>query len=127
MQAQLERIVAVEEIKQLKYRYLRSPDLKQWDEFADTFVAEATGDYGEGLAFGSRDALVGFRRRRGGGSSTPVTGAPTRQHSPWTTSTATGSRSATPTGSGRATGSVAPGASRGRTRAGRCVRRRPRW
>ena len=44
----------VEAIKQLKYRYLRTLDLKQWDDFAECFVPEATGDYA-GLAFGDRD------------------------------------------------------------------------
>ena len=58
----LERMIAVEEIKQLKYRYLRTLDLKRWDEFATLFVPGATGDYGEGLRFGSRDELVGFMR-----------------------------------------------------------------
>jgi hypothetical protein len=58
----LDRLLDVEEIKQLKYRYLRTLDLKRWDEFAEVFVPEATGDYGEGLVFGSRDELVGFMR-----------------------------------------------------------------
>jgi hypothetical protein len=58
----LGRVLAVDEIKQLKYRYLRTLDLKRWDEFAAVFVPEATGDYGEGLSFGSRDELVGFMR-----------------------------------------------------------------
>jgi SnoaL-like domain len=57
----LEVMLAVEEIKRLKYRYLRTLDLKRWDEFADVFVPEATGDYG-GLAFGSRDEIVGYMR-----------------------------------------------------------------
>jgi hypothetical protein len=52
----------IEQVKQLKYRYLRSLDLKRWDEFEQTFVPEATGDYGDGLAFGSRAELVGFMR-----------------------------------------------------------------
>ena len=47
-------LVVLEEIKQLKYRYLRALDLKQWDEFAATLLPEATGDYGDGLRFGSR-------------------------------------------------------------------------
>jgi hypothetical protein len=55
-------LAVVEEIKQLKYRYLRTLDLKQWDEFEQCFVAEVTGDYGEGLAFEDRDALVGYMR-----------------------------------------------------------------
>jgi hypothetical protein len=55
-------LAAVEEIKQLKYRYLRTLDLKQWDDFEQCFVPEVTGDYGEGLTFEDRDALVGYMR-----------------------------------------------------------------
>ena len=51
----------IESIKQLKYRYLRTLDLKQWDEFADCFLPEATGDYA-GLAFADRESLVGYMR-----------------------------------------------------------------
>ena len=55
-------LAAVEEIKQLKYRYLRTLDLKRWEEFAALFVPEATGDYGAGLSFANRDELVGYMR-----------------------------------------------------------------
>jgi len=48
-------------LERLKYRYLRTLDLKQWDAFAECFVPEATGDYA-GLLFGSRDELVGYMR-----------------------------------------------------------------
>ena len=48
-------------IRQLKYAYLRALDLKHWDEFAALFVPDATGDYA-GLAFASRDELVGYMR-----------------------------------------------------------------
>jgi hypothetical protein len=37
---------ALEQIRRLKYRYFRSLDLKLWDEFADTFTADAVGHYG---------------------------------------------------------------------------------
>ncbi|SUA79455.1 Bile acid 7-alpha dehydratase [Nocardia otitidiscaviarum] len=58
---------AVESIRSLKYRYLRSLDLKQWDEFADTFTPDATGDYGSPsggmpLRFTGRDAIVDYMR-----------------------------------------------------------------
>lgn len=43
----------------LKHRYLRTLDLKRWDDFAGCFVPEATGDYA-GLVFADRDALVAF-------------------------------------------------------------------
>jgi hypothetical protein len=49
----------VERIKQLKYRYFRTLDLKRWEEFADCFVPEATGDYA-GLVFDDRASLVAF-------------------------------------------------------------------
>ncbi len=61
-------LAAIEEIKQLKYRYLRTLDLKRWDEFAALFVPEATGSYGPGLAFADRDALVGYMRENLGPS-----------------------------------------------------------
>ena len=45
----------------LKYRYLRTLDTKQWEEFEDCFVPGATGDY-NGLLFESRAALVEYMR-----------------------------------------------------------------
>lgn len=48
-------------LKALKYRYLRTLDTKQWEEFADCFVPDATGDYG-GLTFDTRDDLVAYLR-----------------------------------------------------------------
>ena len=51
----------VTQISQLKYRYLRTLDTKQWDEFADCFVPDATGDY-NGLLFDNRDALVSYMK-----------------------------------------------------------------
>ena len=34
-------------IRSLKYAYLRSLDLKRWDEFESLFLPEATGSYAE--------------------------------------------------------------------------------
>lgn len=48
-------------ISQLKYRYLRTLDTKDWAGFADCFLPAATADY-NGLAFGDRDALVSYMR-----------------------------------------------------------------
>lgn len=48
-------------IERLKYRYVRTLDLKDWDAFADCFIAGATADYA-GLAFGSRDEIVDYMR-----------------------------------------------------------------
>jgi hypothetical protein len=39
-------LAALEEIRRVKYRYLRCVDLKLWDEIAEVFTADATVDYG---------------------------------------------------------------------------------
>lgn len=48
-------------ISQLKYRYLRTLDTKEWGEFEACFVPEATGDY-NGLVFADRAALVAYMK-----------------------------------------------------------------
>ena len=48
-------------ICELKYRYLRTLDSKDWDAFEQCFVPEATGDY-NGLVFDDRAALVAYMR-----------------------------------------------------------------
>lgn len=55
-------LVTLREIEQLKYRYLRTLDLKDWDGFADVFEPGATGDYGENLRFASAAEIVEFMR-----------------------------------------------------------------
>ncbi|MDT4960100.1 MAG: hypothetical protein QOG07_4207 [Pseudonocardiales bacterium] len=55
-------LVVLEELRQLKYRYLRTLDLKEWDEFADTLTPDVTANYGEHLTFDGRDAVVTFMR-----------------------------------------------------------------
>ena len=56
----------VDDIKQVKYRYLRALDTKHWDEFADTLTDDVIGDYdasiGESHHFTDRDSLVEFMR-----------------------------------------------------------------
>ena len=49
-------------IRSLKYAYLRSLDLKQWDEFESLFLPEATGSYAE-LSFRSRAEIVDYMRQ----------------------------------------------------------------
>jgi hypothetical protein len=41
----VERFLAIEEIKQLKARYFRCVDTKDWDGFAALFAPDATVDY----------------------------------------------------------------------------------
>lgn len=52
----------LEELRQLKYRYLRALDLKQWDEFADTLAPDIEATYGRRLSFSGRDAVVEYMR-----------------------------------------------------------------
>lgn len=60
-------LIALEEIRRLKYRYARSLDLKLWDEFADVFSEDAVAEYGtkaldEPLRMSGRDEIVTFMR-----------------------------------------------------------------
>ncbi|HVV09532.1 nuclear transport factor 2 family protein [Amycolatopsis sp.] len=60
-------LVALEEIKRVKYRYLRCVDMKLWDDVADTLAPEAVADYGtpakgKPLQLDGREAIVGFLR-----------------------------------------------------------------
>ncbi|WP_460402512.1 nuclear transport factor 2 family protein [Actinophytocola sediminis] len=65
-------LVALEEIKRLKYRYLRCVDTKDWEGLAGTLTEDATADYGtpvygEPLRLADRAAIVGFMRDKLGG------------------------------------------------------------
>ena len=67
----IERLCEIEEIRQVKHRYLRCVDLKLWDEIGDTLTEDATLDTGTG-AFGRLAAITGrpqivafFRARLG--------------------------------------------------------------
>jgi len=58
-------LAALEEIRRVKYRYLRCVDLKLWDEIVDVFTPDATADYGtpamgKPLKLASRDEIVAF-------------------------------------------------------------------
>jgi hypothetical protein len=59
---ELTDICTIREIEQLKYRYLRTLDLKLWDEFAATLGDDVTADYGPALSFTGRDQVVAFMR-----------------------------------------------------------------
>ena len=57
----------IDEIKQVKYRYLRALDTKNWDEFAATLTEDVAGTYGSSvgddqLNFSDRESLVRFMR-----------------------------------------------------------------
>jgi hypothetical protein len=60
-------LVALEEIRQVKYRYLRCVDLKLWDEMEDVFTPAASADYGthaagRDLSLRGRDEIIGYLR-----------------------------------------------------------------
>jgi hypothetical protein len=62
-------LATLEEIRQLKYRYLRCVDLKLWDELAEVFTPDATVDYGtpaygKPLKIAGRDEIVAFLRAK---------------------------------------------------------------
>ena len=71
----------IDDIKQVKYRYLRALDTKHWDDFADTLTEDIVGDYGSSLGeehhFTDRDSLVEFMRTSMPAASSPNTGSPT--------------------------------------------------
>ncbi|MEU8347438.1 nuclear transport factor 2 family protein [Spirillospora sp. NPDC048832] len=76
-------LVALEEIRRLKYRYLRCVDLKLWDEFADVFTTDAVAEYdtpvlNKTLRLEGRDAIVQYMRENldDGKISTHTAGCP---------------------------------------------------
>src|SRR3954447_1859544 len=56
----------IDEIQQVKYRYLRALDTKHWDDFAATLTDDVVGRYGESIGeehhFTDRESLVTFMR-----------------------------------------------------------------
>jgi SnoaL-like domain len=52
----------LEDLRRLKYRYLRTLDLKQWDDFAGTLTPDVQASYGDRLSFEGRDAVVEYMR-----------------------------------------------------------------
>lgn len=53
----------LEAIRQLKYRYFRALDTKQWDELGATLTDDATTAYDEGrYAYSGREAILDFLR-----------------------------------------------------------------
>lgn len=54
-----EDLLDIEHIRQLKYRYFRHVDTKDWDGVASCFVPEATAGYPQ-RECGSRDEIIAF-------------------------------------------------------------------
>jgi len=54
-------LVEIEQIHQLKYRYVRFIDQKRWDDLASLFVEDATASYGGGaVQLEGRPAIMEF-------------------------------------------------------------------
>jgi len=57
------KLEEIEAIKQLKYRYFRALDCKQWDLLGDTLSEDASAAYDSGkYSFEGRDAILAFLR-----------------------------------------------------------------
>lgn len=65
-----EDLVEIEQIKRLKYRYLRCLDQKLWDELEGCLTPDATASYGGGAyVFDDRDQIMEFLRSSMGSST----------------------------------------------------------
>lgn len=59
----MNELIAVEQIKQLKARYLRGLDTNDWTVFASTMTEDCSAQYNGGkLSFTTREAIVSFMR-----------------------------------------------------------------
>jgi ketosteroid isomerase-like protein len=57
-------LVELEQIKRLKYAYVRGVDQKRWDVVASCFTEDAVASYGGGkYRYDGRDAVMGFLER----------------------------------------------------------------
>ena len=60
----LEHLVALDDIKRLKYAYFRCLDQKRWDEMATLFAPDATAAYSGGkYHYEGSDAIIAFMRK----------------------------------------------------------------
>ena len=55
-------LVTFRELEELKYRYTRALDHKDWDLFAAQFTEDATAEYGSRLSFSGPDEIVAYMR-----------------------------------------------------------------
>jgi hypothetical protein len=59
----MSKLDEIEAIKQLKYRYFRALDCKEWDALGETLAEDATTAYDSGkYSFAGRPAILGFLR-----------------------------------------------------------------
>jgi hypothetical protein len=68
-----ELLIELELIKRVKYAYLRTLDLKQWDDLASLLTEDVSSSYSDGkYTFEGRDAVMNFLKE-GMGSSRIIT------------------------------------------------------
>ena len=66
----MDRLIEKDRITELKARYFRGLDTKDWDLFASTLTEDVKGRYSGGLlSFDGREPLVGFMRENLSGST----------------------------------------------------------
>ena len=60
----IQELLEIEAIKQLKYRYMRCVDMKLWDEMATLFIPEATCSYSAGhYSYEGRDEIIAWLKK----------------------------------------------------------------
>ena len=63
IEARVKRLEEIEEIKQLKYKYQRCLDTKDWEGLAETFTSDASTAYSDGqYRFKGLDNIMAFLR-----------------------------------------------------------------
>jgi len=55
-------LATIRDIEHLKYRYLRTLDLKEWDDFGQTLTEDVDATYGTRLQFSGRQQVVDYMR-----------------------------------------------------------------
>lgn len=65
VQASMKRLVEMDAIKRLKYKYMRCVDCKLWDDLAQCFIPEATAAYGEKYRLTGLEAIIDFLKKHG--------------------------------------------------------------
>jgi hypothetical protein len=61
---ELEEFLEIEEIKRLKYKYMRCVDKKLWKEMEEVFIPEATVAYSAGrYSYEGRDAIIDWLKQ----------------------------------------------------------------
>ena len=60
----LERLLAIEDIKRLKHKYFRTLDTNDWEGMAECLTEDCVARYDNGkYSYDSRDAMIGFFRK----------------------------------------------------------------